>query len=152
MLFSLKRRNRYALARRRDLPSGGDEYAEIRVGRIQLPENEYSPEFVELLRKMIDPDVRTRLSAAQLLRQPLLQTRDARKYLASKTKKRKLKEEVISKDMQLAQLRLELQMAREREQSLSREVSRSQEVSTNSMEQKLTEMYALMQRSLSIQK
>ena len=101
---------------------------------------------------MIDPDVHARLSAAQLLRQPLLQTKDARKYLASKAKKRKLKEEVISKDVQLAQLRLELQMAREREQNLTKELSRSQEVSTNSMEQKLTEMYALMQRSLSIQK
>jgi predicted nucleic acid-binding Zn-ribbon protein len=134
------------------LPSGGDEYAEIRVGRIQLPENEYSPEFVELLRKMIHPDVHARLSAAQLLRQPLLQTRDARKYLSTKAKKRKLKEEVANKSKELVQLQLELQMARAREQTLARELARVQELNSNSMEQKLAEMYAMMQKSLSIQK
>ena len=134
------------------MPVGGDEYAEIRVGRIHLPENEYSPEFVELLRKMIHPDVHVRLNAAQLLSHPLLQTRDAREHLVTKIKKRKLKEEVASKDKELVQLQLELQMAREREQHLARELARVQELNSNSMEQKLTEMYALMQKSLSIQK
>ncbi len=101
---------------------------------------------------MIHPDVHARLNAAQLLSHPLLQTRDAREHLVTKIKKRKLKEEVARKDKELVQLQLELQMAREREQHLARELARVQELNSNSMEQKLTEMYALMQKSLSIQK
>ncbi len=103
---------------------------------------------------MIDPDVRHRLNAAQLLRQPLMQTRDARKYIASKAKKRKFKDAVAAKDRELVQVYLELQMAREREQNMLRELQRLQELAANEkkMEEKLTEMYSMMQQSLSIQK
>ena len=74
----------YALARRCELPVGGDEYQEIRAGKIRLPENEYSPAFVELLKCMICPNVQDRLTAAQLLRQPLLMTKDTRRYKHAK--------------------------------------------------------------------
>lgn len=126
----------YALARRRDLPTGGDEYAEIRAGNLQLPEHEYSPEFVELLQKMVCPSVHQRMTAHALLDEPLLQTPVARDYAKLRKKKAKLEVELADRDKEVELLRLELQMARGRERLLADELQRAR-VDASKVETKL---------------
>lgn len=136
----------YALARREELPVGGDEYQEIRAGKLRLPQNEYSPAFVDLLRRMICPDVTARLSATQLLRQPLLQTREVRRYKQAKAKKRKLKSDLASKEKELAELRQNLAVSMERIAALQSSLNRAeQEVALDARFQK---MYSLLEEKL----
>lgn len=117
----------YALARRKDLPTGGEEYAEIRAGIIRLPENEYSPAFVELLRRLICPDIRKRPSAAHALQEKLLQSGESKKLNSYKKKKRRIKESLVERDKQVALLQLELQMARQRETQLTADLQHTRE-------------------------
>lgn len=131
----------YALARQHDLPIGGEEYADIRDGKLQLIEHKYSAEFVALLKKMINPDLRARLPAAALLREPLLQSEEARQCSKAVAKKSKLEKEVVDKDKEIELLQLELQLARGRELVLADELQRAR-VDAARVESRLNDIFA----------
>lgn len=131
----------YAMARQRDLPTGGDEYAEIRAGKVQLSQHKYSTEFVALLKKMINPDLRARMPAAALLREPLLQTEEARECFKAVLKRCKLEKDVEEKDKEIELLQLELQLARDRERVLADELQRAR-VDASHVEARLNEIFA----------
>jgi len=117
----------YALARRKDLPSGGDEYAAIRRGQLSLPANEYSSEFVQLLQKMINPDVQSRLTAQQVLREKLIQSEDQRINEQNAQEKENLYARVSAIDKEMAVLQMQLNHARENERRLQEQLNRKQE-------------------------
>lgn len=135
----------YALARQRDLPTGGDEYAEIRSGNLRLPEHRYSSAFMALLRRMVCPDLDKRWTALALLSEPLLQSPDARQHSKAVAKKAKLKNDVAERDKEIELLRLELALARGRERLLGDELHRAR-IDAAKVDQRLGDIYAIIAR------
>jgi serine/threonine protein kinase len=82
----------YELASGTCLPQSGREYRKIRKAVVSLPEDSYSPQFVELLKTMLDPDPQRRPSAKELLLHPLLV---AHQQIHMKAKLTKMKQKII---------------------------------------------------------
>ncbi|XP_054633736.1 wee1-like protein kinase [Dunckerocampus dactyliophorus] len=88
------------------LPTNGDAWHEIRQGKLPTIPQVLSPEFVSLLKLMIDPDPARRPSSSDLIRHPVLLTaaRMSAEQLRVELNAVKFKNALLQKELQKAQL------------------------------------------------
>ncbi|XP_061750452.1 wee1-like protein kinase [Nerophis ophidion] len=88
------------------LPTNGDTWHEIRRGKLPIIPQVLSPEFVSLLKLMIDPDPARRPSASDLIRHPVLLTaaKMSAEQLRVELNAVKFKNALLQKELQKAQL------------------------------------------------
>ena len=98
----------YAMARRAPIPTG-EEFERLQQGHFSVSGTEYTQEFVQLLKRLIDPNPHTRISATELLNHPLLRPPWELKYQAAKAKKRKLQRQLEQQQDTIASLRRRVQ-------------------------------------------